>query len=132
MKELRNLIAKEVKKALKEDVNSIAEPSEQILKGFQKVLKLKTGINAQITLDKIKGNAIYYEADLSKEIKTPVMQAIFNSLTLRVSCTEIPNVIGGYAFNFYIEWTHPQGGSNGKQIGAIFYQNNKFTPRIFK
>lgn len=130
MEALRKLIANEIKKALKEDINTMSEPSDQIIKGFQKALKLKTGINAQITIEKSKPNVIYYTADLVKEIRTPVMQAIFSTLSLNVSCREIPNVIGGYAFDVSIDWTHPQGGSNGKNIGTIFYQNNKFTARI--
>ena len=130
METLRKLIANEIKKALKEDINTMSEPSDQIIKGFQKALKLKTGINAQITIEKAKPNVIYYTADLVKEIRTPVMQAIFSTLSLNVSCREIPNVIGGYAFDVSIDWTHPQGGSNGKNIGTIFYQNNKFTARI--
>lgn len=130
MEALRKLIANEIKKALKEDINTMSEPSDQIIKGFQKALKLKTGINAQITIEKAKPNVIYYTADLVKEIRTPVMQAIFSTLSLNVSCREIPNVIGGYAFDVSIDWTHPQGGSNGKNIGTIFYQNNKFTARI--
>lgn len=130
MDTLRKIIADEIKKALQEDINSIQEPSEQIIKGVQKVLKLKTGINVQLTVEKSKANVIYYTADLSKEIRTPVLQSIFTTLSLNVSCRALTNVIGGYSFDVSVDWTHPQGGSNGKNIGTIFYQNNKFSARI--
>lgn len=112
-------------------VEQVVEPSEQILKGFSKVLKMKTGINAQFALTKTTPNVLYYEADASNEIKTPIMKALFQTLTIDVAVTQIPNVIGGYAFRISINYTHPQGGSNGKDIGTILFQNNKFTTRLY-
>lgn len=127
--ELKKLIESEVKVALNEAM--VIEPSEQIIKAMMKVLKLKTGIIANVTLDQTKPNVITYTADLSKEIRTPIMQSLFNTLTLDISCRSIPQSIGGYAFDISINYTHPQGGSNGKNLGTIFLQNGKFTSRIY-
>lgn len=110
---------------------AVVEPSEQILKGMLKELKMQTGINALVTLDKSTPTALYYMADLSKEIRTPVMRALFKSLTLDISCSQIPNVIGGYAFDISINYSHPQGGSNGKNLGVIYFQNNKFISKLY-
>ena len=127
--ELKKLIESEVKVALNEAM--VIEPSEQIIKAMMKVLKLKTGIIANVTLDQTKPNVITYTADLSKEIRTPIMQSLFNTLTLDISCRAITQSIGGYAFDISINYTHPQGGSNGKNLGTIFLQNGKFTSRIY-
>ena len=125
----KQLMESEIKKSLNEV--EIIEPSEQIIKAMMKVLKLKTGIIANVTLDQTKPNVITYTADLSKEIRTPIMQSLFNTLTLDISCRSIPQSIGGYAFDISINYTHPQGGSNGKNLGTIFLQNGKFTSRIY-
>lgn len=108
----------------------VVEPSEQIIKGLQKELKLKTGIIATLGLDKKKPEVIYYMSDLSKEIRTPVLQSLFNTLTLDVSCSTMRNTIGGYVFNISINYTHPGGGSNGRDIGTIWYQDGKFKSRF--
>jgi len=126
---LKKLIESEVKAALNEAM--VIEPSEQVIKAMMKVLKLKTGIIANVTLDQTKPNVITYTADLSKEIRTPIMQSLFSTLTLDISCRAIPQSIGGYAFDISINYTHPQGGSNGKNLGTIFLQNGKFTSRIY-
>ena len=126
---LKKLIESEVKAALNEAM--VIEPSEQVIKAMMKVLKLKTGIIATVTLDQTKPNVITYTADLSKEIRTPIMQSLFSTLTLDISCRAIPQSIGGYAFDISINYTHPQGGSNGKNLGTIFLQNGKFTSRIY-
>ena len=108
----------------------IVEPSEQIIKGLQKHLKLKTGIIATLGLEKIKPTYAYYTCDLSKEIRTPVLQALFSSMTLDVTCSTIPNEIGGYAFSISINYTHPTGGSNGLTIGTIWYTNGTWKSRF--
>ena len=126
---LKKLIESEVKAALNESI--VVEPSEQIIKAMMKVLKLKTGIIATVTLDQTKPNVITYTADLSKEIRTPILQSLFNTLTLDISCRSIPQSIWGYAFDISINYTHPQGGYNGKNLGTIFLQNGKFTSRIY-
>lgn len=125
----KQLMESEVKKSLSEV--EIIEPSEQIIKAMMKVLKLKTGIIATVTVDQAKANVITYTADLSKEIRTPVMQSLFSTLTLDISCRTIPQSIGGYSFDISINYTHPQGGSNGKNLGTIFLQNGKFTSRFY-
>lgn len=125
----KQLMESEVKKSLNEF--EVVEPSEQIIKAMMKVLKLKTGIIATVTVDQTKANVITYTADLSKEIRTPVMQALFSTLTLDISCRSIPQSIGGYSFDISINYTHPQGGSNGKNLGTIFLQNGKFTSRFY-
>jgi hypothetical protein len=125
----KQLMESEIKKSLNEV--EIIEPSEQIIKAMMKVLKLKTGIIATVTVDQAKANVITYTADLSKEIRTPVMQSLFSTLTLDISCRTVPQSIGGYSFDISINYTHPQGGSNGKNLGTIFLQNGKFTSRFY-
>jgi len=125
----KQLMESEIKKSLNEV--EIIEPSEQIIKAMMKVLKLKTGIIATVTVDQTKSNVITYTADLSKEIRTPVMQALFSTLTLDITCRTVPQSIGGYSFDVSIYYTHPQGGSNGKNLGTIFLQNGKFTSRFY-
>lgn len=125
----KQLMESEIKKSLNEV--EIIEPSEQIIKAMMKVLKLKTGIIATVTVDQTKANVITYTADLSKEIRTPVMQALFSTLTLDISCRTVPQSIGGYSFDISVNYTHPEGGSNGKNLGTIFLQNGKFTSRFY-
>ena len=108
----------------------VAEPSEQIIKGVQKELKLKTGIIATLGLDKKRPEVIYYMSDLSKEIRTPVLQSLFNAMTLDISCSTMRNSVGGYVFGVSINYTHPGGGSNGRDIGTIWYQDGKFKSRF--
>ena len=109
---------------------AVIEPSEQIIKGVQKELKMKTGIIAALGLDKKSPTALYYTADLSKEIRTPILQALFDTLSLNATCTQIPNSIGGYAFQISIDYTHPQRGSNGLDIGTIWYIDGKFKSKF--
>jgi len=117
----------ERKRVLREEV---IEPTEQLIKGVQKELKMKTGINAMLGLDKKTPAALYYSMDLAKEIRTPVLQALFNTLSLDVVCRQIPNSIGGYSFEVSINYTHPQRGSNGLDIGTIWYVDGKFKSRF--
>jgi len=124
--ELKKLIETEIKAALQEEV---VEPSEMLIKGVQKELKLKTGIIAVLGLDKRARDAYYYTSDLTKELRTPVLNAIFSSMTLDITATKSEK-IGGYAFSVSINYTHPQGGTNGKYIGTIIYENNTFKSRF--
>jgi len=127
---LKKIIESEIQAALNE---AITEPSEQILKMIQNELKAQTGINAPLTKArqrKSSPNTIYYVSDLVKEIRTPVMNSLFRTLELNVMCEEIPNRIGGYAFVISIDYTHPQGGSNGIDLGTIFYVNGKISSRF--
>ena len=95
---LKNLI--ERKGRLTEEV---IEPSEQVIKGVQKELKLRTGINAVLGLDKKSPTALYYASDLSKEIRTPVLNSLFSSMTLDI--TAVPSgQIGGYTFSVSINY----------------------------
>ena len=109
----------------------VIEPSEQIIKGVQKELKMKTGINAVLGLDVKSKTALYYTSDLSKEIRTPILQQLFDSMNLTAVCRAIPNSVGGYAFEISINYTHPNRGSNGLDLGTIFYENNKFTSKFY-
>lgn len=125
---LKDLIEARVRRQLTE---SVVEPSEQIIKGMLRELKLQSGINAIVSMSKSTPTALYYEADLSKEIRTPVMRSLFKSLSLNITCTQLQNVIGGYAFEISINYTHPQGGSNGKTLGVIYFQNNKYISKLY-
>lgn len=107
------------------------EPSEQLIKGVQKELKMKTGINAMLALDVKTKTALFYTFDLSKEIRTPVLQQLFDTMSLTAVCRSIPNSVGGYAFEISINYTHPNRGSNGLELGTIYYENNKFTSKFY-
>jgi hypothetical protein len=127
---LKKLIESELQSILNE---SIVEPSEQVLKAVQAELKAQTGINIALSKAaqrKSSPNIISYTADLAREIRTPVMNSLFQTLVLNASCSEIPNSIGGYSFEISIDYTHPQGGSNGITLGNIFYTNGKVTSRF--
>jgi hypothetical protein len=125
---LKKLISEEIKKILTE--GELIEPSEQIIKGVQKELKLRTGINSILGLDKKGRTEFYYTMDMSKEIRTPLLQQMFSTLSLDVTCAPLRNSIGGYAFSVSVNYTHPNRGSNGIELGTIFYENNKFKSRF--
>jgi len=128
---LRKLIETEIQSALTEE---ISEPSEQILKAVTAAFKSKTGINTGLPIFTSKSkryNEIYYEVDLDKEIKTPIMQSIFRTLKLSITVTALSDSIGGYVFNYQYQYTHPSGGSNGLNLGTIYYKDNIFSFRGF-
>ena len=133
--DIKNIIRAELNKVLSESKKrlteaELVEPSEQIIKTVQKELKLKTGITATLGLDK-KGKTVFmYTSDLSIEIRTPVLQQLFETLSLDVTCAPIPNVIGGYSFSVSINYVHPNRGSNGVELGTIFYKDNKVTSKF--
>lgn len=126
-RKLKNFILKEIKSILNE---SMAEPSEQLLKQVYRELKTKTGIVAVPTVEKQTNQYISYVTDLSKDLRAPVIRAAFATMTLNCVCREIPQTIGGYSFSFSINWTHPNRGSNGLDIGTVFYKDGKLTSRF--
>jgi hypothetical protein len=128
--QLKKLIESEVRLALQENIQ---EPSEQILKACMAYFKTQTGINAGLPAlaGRSQGDALYYVVSLDKEIKTPVLKALFRSLDIRIMVTELRDQIGGYAFQFGFDYKHPQGGSNGLTLGTILFMNNKFSSRGF-
>ena len=122
---LKSLI--EGRKKLREDV---VAPSEQAIKLVQKEIKAKTGIVCTLALDKSTRTALYYSFDLSSQIRTPVMNALFETMSLDVICQEIPNSIGGYMFQVSINYTHPGYGSNGLELGTVWIENGKVTSKF--
>jgi hypothetical protein len=124
---LRKLIEAEIKRTLSE---SAVEPSEQIIKLVQKEIKAKTGIVCTLSLDKTNRTSLFYTFDLSNQIKTPVMNALFDTMSLDVTCQQIPNSIGGYSFEVSINYTHPSRGSNGLELGTVFVENGKVSSRF--
>lgn len=135
MKDLKQFILAEVKKALAEAVPGEFEaPSEQIMNGALKTFKQQTGIiiPAGPTPTGKKGkDYIQYEYDFSKEIKTSVMRSMFKSLTLGVTVYPLRDEIGGYSFKFQWSYTHPTGGSNGLIIGTMFFTQGKYQFRNY-
>ena len=128
---LRKLIENEIQSILAEE---IVEPSEQLLKAVTAAFKSKTGINVGLPILVTKSkryDEIYYEIDLEKEIKTPIMISLFRSLKLSITVSAIANSIGGYAFSYQYQYTHPKGGSNGLDLGTIYYKDNNFSFRGF-
>lgn len=127
---LRKLIEAEIKSILKEEV---VEPSEQVLKGAMAFFKQQTGINAPLPTLESRGrrsDALYYVTSLDKELKTPVLKNLFKELDLSISVYPLRDHIGGYSFNFNFSYTHPRGGSNGLEIGTVFYMDGKFKGRF--
>ena len=126
--ELRKLIESEVRKALTE---AIVEPSEQVLKGAVDVFRQQTGINpATPSLTKKGNNFAIYSTSLEKEIRTNIMKAMFNTLSLEVAVTPLPNMIGGYSFLFRFKFMHPFGKQETLESGTVLFKNNKFTAQF--
>ena len=128
--QLRTLIREEARKILSEE---ITEPSEQILKGAMAYFKQQTGITTGMPALDFKSKryeTINYSISLDKEVRTPVMKALFSTLTLDISVAGLRDEIGGYSFSFSINYKHPDGGRNGKSIGTVFYSNGKYTGRF--
>jgi len=128
--QLRTLIGEEARKILSEEMT---EPSEQILKGAMAYFKQQTGITTGMPALEYKSKryeTINYSISLDKEVRTPVMKALFSELTLDISVAGLRDEIGGYSFSFSINYKHPDGGSNGKSVGTVFYRNGKYTGRL--
>jgi len=128
--QLRTLIREEARKILSEE---ITEPSEQILKGAMAYFKQQTGITTGMPALDFKSKryeTINYSISLDKEVRTPVMKALFSTLTLDISVAGLRDEIGGYSFSFSINYKHPDGGRNGQSIGTVFYSNGKYTGRF--
>jgi len=128
--QLRTLIREEARKILSEEMT---EPSEQILKGAMAYFKQQTGITTGMPALEYKSKryeTINYSISLDKEVRTPVMKALFSELTLDISVAGLRDEIGGYSFSFSINYKHPNGGSNGKSVGTVFYSNGKYTGRF--
>lgn len=128
---LRNLIEAEIQSILQAQLE---EPSEQILKKTTAYFKDKTGINVSVPMlrgrSKSRGE-IYYETDLEKEIRTPVMNSLFSSLVLSIVVKELHNSIGGYVFDYSFVYKHPNGKSDKLHLGIIYYRNNIFSSKGF-
>jgi hypothetical protein len=135
MKELKQFILAEVKRALSEAIpGSFEAPSEQIMNGALKTFKQQTGIiipAGPMPNGIQKRNYIEYDYDFSKEIKTSVMRSMFESLTLNVTVYPLRDEIGGYSFKFQWSYTHPTGGSNGLTIGTMFFTQGKYQFRNY-
>ena len=126
--ELRKLIESEVRKALTE---AITEPSEQLLKWAVDVFRQQTGINpATPSVTKKGNNFVIYSTSLEKEIRTNIMKAMFNTLSLEVVATPLQNIIGGYSFLFRFKFMHPFGKQETLESGTVLFKNNKFSAQF--
>lgn len=106
---------------------AFVEPSEQILKAVMHELKAKTGIIATVAPSTVTPNYIIYQADMSKEVRTPYLKSIFADMNLTLECNSIENVIGGYSFKVDANWTLLTKGTNGATLGMIVYRNGKIS-----
>lgn len=116
--------------SLKEE---IAEPSEQLLKSVMQLFKQTTGMNPAFPTVKSRNkrtNTIIYSTSLDKEIRTALTRLLFSIIELMVTVKEIPGVIGGYEFDFAINYTHPNGEFQRYYAGSITFKNNKLTPKF--
>ena len=117
-------------KPLKE--STFEQPSDQIIKEVMQELKSKTGIIAVITPSTISSNYIIYTADMSKEIRSPYLHSIFNSMELTLECNSIENSIGGYAFKVEANWSLTTSNrTNGVTLGVIRYVTGKITSKFY-
>jgi hypothetical protein len=125
---LTKLIESEVRKVLTE---AITEPSEQILKGAVDIFRQQTGINvATPTLISKDSRSVSYSVSLDKEIRTNIMKALFNSLSLEVIAVPLQNSIGGFRFNFFLNYKHPGERESSMSIGRVDFKNNKYVTRF--
>jgi hypothetical protein len=58
------------------------------------------------------------------------MKAMFNTLSLEVVATPLPNMIGGYSFLFRFKFMHPFGKQETLESGTVLFKNNKFTAQF--
>jgi ATP-dependent phosphoenolpyruvate carboxykinase len=131
IQELKSLINTEVRRVINvtPNLNEIAVvsnfsiPSDQVMKSVSNELKSKTGVIANFTAGRVVSDTAYYTADMSKDIKTPVLNLLFNSITLSMECTALKNTIFGYLFILYGIIVSKSGTSTVK-LGTIRYNNN--------
>jgi hypothetical protein len=125
---LKKLIESEIRKVLTE---AVTEPSEQTLKGAVDIFRQQTGINvATPTLISKDSRSVTYSVSLDKEIRTNIMKALFNSLSLEVITTPLQNSIGGFSFNFFLSYRHPGEKESSMSIGRVDFKNNKYVTRF--
>jgi hypothetical protein len=125
---LKKLIESEIRKVLTE---AVAEPSEQVLKGAVDIFRQQTGINvATPTLISKDSRSVTYSVSLDKEIRTNIMKALFNSLSLEVIAIPLINSIGGFEFSFFLNFAHPNSKKESINIGAVYFKNNKYITKF--
>jgi hypothetical protein len=127
MEKLRKLIRTAIYETLNEE--AFPEPSEDLLKQAMAVFKTNTGINVPMPTLKVKDKRyelVIYEIDMAKQLNTPLLKALYSSMTLKVEASSISSKIGGFAFKFTLQWRHPSGGSNGYTLGNALYYDNSF------
>ena len=99
--------------------------------GAVDVFRQQTGINpATPSVTKKGNNFVIYSTSLEKEIRTNIMKAMFNTLSLEVVVTPLPNIIGGYSFLFRFKFMHPFGKQETLESGTVLFKNNKFTAQF--
>ena len=108
----------------------LQEPSDQMIKDFQKILKIKTGITTAVTLDtKLSSkDEFIYSVDLSNNINNAVLNAAFKSIKLFTRVTSIPNSLNGLLFNTYIivYVNNRHNDADRIELQDFRYINNKF------
>lgn len=126
MKSLRKLIQTEIRSALNEE---FIEPSEQIFNEAMKTFKANTGIitpKPTFVAKSKRYDQAQYAVDLVKELRTPLLKALYTSMELSVSVEPIRSHIGGYSFVYSLNWRHPNGGTNGYTLGTVFYYDGTY------
>lgn len=129
---LKKIIESNNKTVLKED---LIEPSEQILDGAVKFFKQQTGIQISargiVPVKSKQYNTLTYEISLDGEIRSALMQNIFQTLKMEIVVEAVANQIGGYMFLFSVSYIHPKGmGQNKLDLGTVYYINNTFKGRF--
>lgn len=125
---LKKILETNTKSMLTED---LIEPSEQILDGAVKFFKQRTGIQISargiVPIKSKRYNTLTYEISLDGEIRSALMQNIFQTLKMEIVVEAVANQIGGYVFLFSLSYIHPKGaGQNKLDLGAVYYINNTY------
>ena len=114
-----------LKEAMSEN---IVEPSDVVLNGAVKFLRSTTGISIPQPVYKYKlkqQKLVIYEADLEKELRTPILKSLFNSLSMRLGVRSIG--IGGFEFIFDYSFMMADGVDEVQPLATIQYMNGKYT-----
>jgi hypothetical protein len=125
--EIQRMIKEELAETI---IDNFSVPSDQVLKDITREIKAKTGIIIPVFTSSpattYNHATVVYTSDMSKDIKTSFLSAMFNSLELIIECYNIRSIIGGYEFRIYGKYyTNDKPKLPVKvNIGTIIYKNS--------
>lgn len=78
-----------------------------------------------VSASKSSKDMMLFTSPIIAEINTPLFKTIFKEMNFQV---EVHSLGGGdYVFIFNVRYTHPGGGSNGRYLGKVLYEDGKFS-----